>query len=291
MKCKKCGKKAIAHLKAYGIALCEECYSDFYIRLVKRSIKRYRIMKKNERVLAAVSGGKDSSAMAAVLKELGYDFEMLYIDLGIGEYSEESERTVKNLSEFLDVDLNIVRLKEYGFTISELRRKWRRKTCSGCGIAKRYIMNRFARENSFDVVATGHTVEDIVSFYLKNVAGGTKIWVEKLLPRNEPFDEKIVARAKPMFEISEKENMLFVLIRNIPFTMADCPYAPKPEWKEIIYEIERRKPGFSKNFVRGLLAKKHEFQEIRHCSVCGEISNSDICAFCRLRSSVGNFHL
>jgi len=92
MKCKRCGKKAIAHLRAYGIALCEECYPEFYIRLVKRSIKRHGILKESERVLAAVSGGKDSSAMAAVLKELGYDIELLYIDLGIGEYSKESER-------------------------------------------------------------------------------------------------------------------------------------------------------------------------------------------------------
>ncbi|WP_290596583.1 MULTISPECIES: ATP-binding protein [unclassified Archaeoglobus] len=283
MKCKRCGKKAIAHLRAYGIALCEECYPEFYIRLVKRSIKRYGILKENERVLAAVSGGKDSSAMAAVLKELGYDFELLYIDLGIEEYSEESEKAVRDLSGLLDVSLNVLRLRDYGFTISDLRRKWRRKTCSGCGVAKRYIMNRFARENNFNVVATGHTVEDVVSFYLKNIAGGIKIWAEKLLPRNEPFDEKIVTRAKPMFEISERENMLFVLVRNIPFTPVECPYAPSPEWKEIVYDIERKKPGFTKNFIRGLLIEKGEFGEVNYCRICGEVASGDVCAFCKLR--------
>ena len=159
----------------------------------------------------------------------------------------------------------------------------RRKTCSACGTAKRYIMNRFARENSFEVVATGHTAEDIVSFYIKNVAGGAKVWAEKLMPRNEPFDEKIVARAKPLFEMSEKENILYVLVENIPYTPMECPHAPKPEWKEIVYEIERRKPGFTKNFLRGLVRPAEEFDKTGYCKICGEVASGEICAFCRLK--------
>ncbi|MBO8180130.1 MAG: adenine nucleotide alpha hydrolase family protein [Archaeoglobus sp.] len=286
MKCKKCGRKAVVNLKAYGISLCEKCYPEFYKNLVKRSIKRFGILNQDERVLVAVSGGKDSSAMAAVLKELGYDIELLYIDLGIGEYSKVSEKVVKDLSENLDAKLNVVRLRDYGFTVDDVARRMRRKTCSACGTAKRYIMNRFARENGFEVVATGHTAEDIVSFYIKNVAGGAKVWAEKLMPRNEPFDEKIVARAKPLFEMSEKENMLYVLIENIPYTPMECPHAPKPEWKEIVYEIERRKPGFVKNFVRGLVRPAEEFEETRYCKICGEVASGEICAFCRLKEKL-----
>ncbi|WP_202320272.1 ATP-binding protein [Archaeoglobus neptunius] len=285
MKCRKCGRRAVAILKAYGLSLCERCYPEFYLNLVKRSIKRYGILKPKEKILAAVSGGKDSSAMANVLKKLGYEFELLYIDLGIDHYSSESERAVMELAESIDVNVNVVRLEEYGFTVSDVRKRLRRKTCSACGTAKRYIMNRFARENGFDIITTGHTVEDIVSFYLKNVAGGMRLWAEKLLPRNEPFDEKIVARAKPLFEVSEKENMLYVLIESIPFTPMECPYAPNPEWKEIVYEIERRKPGFSKNFIRGLISEKEEFDHVKYCRLCGEITNRDICSFCKLRMS------
>lgn len=283
MKCKKCGRKAVANLKSYGLALCENCYNDFYVNLVKRSIKRFKVLKPDENVLAAVSGGKDSSAMAAALKELGYSMELLYIDLGIGKYSEELEKVVRKLSDFLDAGLNIVRLRDYGFTIDDVRRMSRRKTCSACGVVKRYVMNRFARERDFDVVATGHTAEDIASFYLKNVAGGTRVWVEKLMPRNDPFDEKIVARVKPLFEISEKENMLYVLTKKIPFTPVECPFAPNPDWKEIVYEIERKKPGFVKNFVRGLVKPSEKFEEVSYCKICGEVASGEICAFCRLR--------
>mgnify|MGYP000406751095 CR=1 FL=1 len=281
-KCKKCNKKAVTYLKAYRIALCESCYSEFYLKLVKRCIKKYGIFRKNEKIVAAVSGGKDSSAMAVALKKIGYDADLIYVDLGIGSYSKKSEKCVEELSELIDSNLNIIRLSDYGFKIDQIKGK----TCSACGVSKRYLMNKFAREQGYDVIATGHTAEDIVSFYIKNLAGGSKVWAEKLLPRNEPFDPKVVARAKPLYEISEKENMLFVLCNTIPFNPDDCPYAPKPEWKEIVYEIERKKPGFTKNFVRGLV-REGKFPETRYCKICGEVSSSEVCSFCKLRRRFG----
>ncbi|MEM0329951.1 MAG: ATP-binding protein [Archaeoglobaceae archaeon] len=280
MKCKKCGKKAVANLRAYRIVLCADCYLEFYKRLVERSIKKFKIFREDDKILLAVSGGKDSSAMASVLKDIGFEFEMLYIDLGIGEYSEESKEKVKRLAEMLSAKLNVVELKDYGFTIPEVRGR----ICSICGTAKRYIMNRFARENGFSVVATGHTAEDIASFYLKNIAGNQQAFAEKLLPRIESFNAKVVARARPLFEISEKENMLYAIIKGLPFKSEECPYAPKPEWKEIVYDIELKKPGFVKNFVRGLTVGVKKSLETRYCSICGEISSGEICSFCKIRS-------
>jgi hypothetical protein len=103
MKCSKCKEKAITYLKPYRIALCKNCYPNFYLNLVNRSIKKYKIIRKNEKILACVSGGKDSSAMAFALKKLGYDIEILHIDLGIGEYSAKSRKVVEELAEEIDV--------------------------------------------------------------------------------------------------------------------------------------------------------------------------------------------
>jgi len=113
---------------------------------------------------------------------------------------------------------------------------------------------------------------------------------KKLLPRIEPFDEKLVARAKPLFEVSEKENMLYAIIRKLPIKMEECPYAPRQEWKEIVYEIELKKPGFAKNFVRGLVSGQRNLN-FRHCSICGEVSLGEICSFCRLRKRFSEMKL
>jgi len=282
MICSKCKKKAVINLRQYRIALCGDCYVKFYLELVKRSVKRYRILRKDEQILACVSGGKDSVAMVYALKMLGYDLEMLFLDLGIGEYSKRSEKVVEEISETLDLGLNVVRLSDYGFTIGGVKVK---RVCSICGNAKRYLMNVFARKNGFDVVATGHTSEDVLLFFIKNTLSGGYLYSSKLKPRVEGFD-KLVTKAKPIFERTEKENAVLVLTLNLPFTTERCPYAPKDVWKEIIYDIELKKPGFKQNFVRGLvkLAEniKTEDWTFTHCKICGEVSNSDVCSFCKM---------
>ena len=288
MKCRRCGRKAIEKLKAYGIALCSECYIGFYEELVERSIRRFRVIKRGERVLACISGGKDSSAMLGVLvalsERLGFEVEALHIDLGIKGYSDKSREISKKLCEMLGVEMNLVSLEEFGFTIDGVER---RKVCSACGTVKRYLMNRYARLNGFSVIATGHTSEDIITFFFKNWLSGNFSWSEKFLPRTESFDEKIVTRIRPLYDRSEKENMLYVLCRKLPFLAESCPHAPQDEWKEIVYYIEGRKPGFKRNFVLNLAKYLLEREEKRkesygYCKLCGEVTTSDVCAFCKL---------
>ncbi|MDI9645114.1 MAG: ATP-binding protein [Archaeoglobales archaeon] len=277
MKCR-CGKEAIVYLRYVKRPLCNDCFSNYYVSSVSKTIKRFGILKKDEKILAAVSGGKDSASMALVLKKLGYDFEMLYIDLGIPEYSKDCKKEVEKLSELIDVPLSVVELKNYGFTIADVKKR----PCSACGTAKRYIMNSFAR-HKFQVVATGHTAEDIASFFLKNTASGASEWSDKLLPRTDPFDEKVVAKAKPLILMSEKENMIYSITNCLPFKNSECPYAPEQTWKEIVYDIERKKPGFTKYFVRGLISKTKGLGDVKYCLECGEVSSAELCSFCRLR--------
>ncbi len=281
MRCSKCGGKAIASLRQYRMALCDRCYVSFYERMVERSIKRFGVLRREERILSCVSGGKDSAAMASVLKRLGFNVEILHINLGIGEYSAKSERVSEEIAETLDVKINVVRLKDFGFTIDDVDFK---KVCSVCGTAKRYIMNRFARTKGFDVVATGHTAEDMILFFIKNVMSGGVEWISKLLPRTEGYGG-FVSKARPLFEMGEKENMIYVLARGVPFLADECPHAPRDVWKEIIYDIEFKRPGFKRRFVLGIAKIAERIGEKRwepsRCERCGEPSSSKICAFCR----------
>ena len=290
IKCRFCGKRAIEVLKQYKLSLCKDCYVKFYERQVERAIKKYKIVNSGEKVLACVSGGKDSSAMLAVMKSLSemidFTLEAMFIDLGIVEYSEKSLNMVEKLCKKLDVRLNVIKLSDYGISLDGIRKK-----CSACGTAKRYLMNRFARENGFDCVATGHTSDDIVTFFFKNWLSGNFNWSVKFLPRTEGFD-KMVTKIRPLYFLSERENVLYCISRNIPFLSENCPYAPPNDvWKEIIYDIERKKPGFKRYFVTNLIryltsrnqSKNSNNKSYSYCKLCGEITTSDICAFCKLK--------
>ena len=71
-----------------------------------------------DRVLVAVSGGKDSLALWDILLDLGYEADGLYLGLGIGEYSDESGRyarafAAKRQAKLIEVDIPA----EFGFDI------------------------------------------------------------------------------------------------------------------------------------------------------------------------------
>ena len=275
MKCTRCGKEAFEKFR--GRYYCRDCFIERYEEAVKSTIKRYKMIRKGEKILAALSGGKDSVAMLSVLSNLSLQVEALHIDLGIGDYSRKSLEVSKKVSEALGVELHVISLKSYGFTIEDVKRR----ECSVCGNAKRYLMNRFAREMGFNVIATGHCAEDILANFFKNLYSGNIEWSEKQKPRIEGFD-KIVTRIRPLYEIGERENLLYVMARDLPFLYEECPKAPSTKWKEIVYEIERKIPNFKINCLRNLAREREEKKvDYRYCKVCGEITTAEVCQFCR----------
>jgi len=290
MRCKFCEKPAMIKVHYPKAYLCEEHFIEYVERKVKRTIERYKMLRPDEKILVTVSGGKDSVVTAHVLKKLGYSIECLHINLGIGEYSEKSEETARKQCEKLGVPLHVVRVKELlGKGIGEART--RRPTCSYCGLTKRYIFNKFAYDNGFDAVATGHNLDDEASFIFANLMN----WNTQYLAKQGPvtpsqFNGKLVKKVKPLYEVTEREVVAYALASGIEYHIDECPHAVGAttiEYKGVLNEMEEKRPGTKLNFVRGYLRKKHLFagemdeMELRECSVCGMPASGEVCSFCR----------
>ncbi|MEK7715133.1 MAG: tRNA(Ile)-lysidine synthetase, partial [candidate division NC10 bacterium] len=82
MKCRKCGGTAILELRRHNAAFCAPDFLAFFKNQVKEAIRKFRMLERDEHVLVAVSGGKDSLALWDVLIEEGYRTTGLYLDLG-----------------------------------------------------------------------------------------------------------------------------------------------------------------------------------------------------------------
>ena len=189
MRCRKCGGKAVINLCQHRLALCKEHYLEWFPEQTLRFIKKYRMFTTRERLLVAVSGGKDSLALWDVLWHLGYQTDGLYIHLGIDEglaYSQKSQECAQSFACARGLNLIIVNVKEkYGESIPEISIRTKRgqgKPCSVCGLVKRHIFNSTALEGGYDVLLTAHNLDDEAAVLLANTLDWSLVHLARELP-------------------------------------------------------------------------------------------------------------
>lgn len=294
-KCRICGKEAVVHLPHSRLWLCKDHFNGFMVNRVFRTIKRYNLIKKGDRVVLGISGGKDSVVLAYILSKLKnmIDFELylVHIKLGFGDYSEKIAKLVKNTAENISAPLIILDLREMlGIGIPELALKTRRPACSVCGIVKRYLLNAVAVELGTNSIATGHNLDDVATFILKEFLTQNLENISKLAPRNEGVEDYLVARIKPFYETYERDIKEYATLNNIEYVKENCPMANEltltNNLKKALWSIEEKFPGlligFVRNFIKNLDKYPKPIGEIKRCSFCGMPSSGDKCSFCRL---------
>ncbi len=105
MRCRKCGTTAVINMRHHKLALCGEHYVEWVLAQTDRAIEKYKMFTRDERVLVAVSGGKDSLALWDVLLRLGYQADGLYIGLGINDPLPYSDASLEKTRKFLEFSI------------------------------------------------------------------------------------------------------------------------------------------------------------------------------------------
>jgi tRNA-5-methyluridine54 2-sulfurtransferase len=296
VKCRKCGESAVIELRRHNAAFCAPDFVEFFRNQVREAIRRHRMFTKDERVLVAVSGGKDSLALWDVLIDEGYTTTGLYLDLGIFDYSVESRTRCEAFASARGTPLIVSRVAdEVGAPVPVIKDVTRRPPCSGCGLSKRYLMNRVALEHGFPVVATGHNLDDEAATLL----GSVLTWQTEALPRQSPAlpstHPKLVRRVKPLYRLSEKETAGYAFLRRIDYIVEECPFAAGATsiaHKDILNRMEATSPGAKHNFLFGFLERarpafeRAEAVTLNECARCGQVTTGALCAFCKLSDQV-----
>ena len=89
-KCRTCRGPAIIDLPRHNAHFCADHFLELCRRQVAKAIEQFDMLRPDDRILVAVSGGKDSLAVWDLLADLGYAADGLYVGLGIGDYSDTS---------------------------------------------------------------------------------------------------------------------------------------------------------------------------------------------------------
>lgn len=278
---------------------------------IKETIDKYKLIKKSDKVVVALSGGKDSTSILYILKNMGYGVEGLMIDLYLGEWSKIHNRNMKKFCDKHDIPLTIVDLKkELGqgicFIKAVLKEKKNLTGCTVCGITKRWILNKWAKKMGADKLVTGHNLDDetqnvLMNFLKGNVllgvnsspaTGGSGVvsarGVSSVLGVSEEVPSLsggFAQRVKPLFFVPESEIRKYAKSKKFDILYDKCPCAfgtYRVETREWMSELnDKEKLAIVENFQKLVpKLKKKNVRELKVCRKCGEPSSGEICNAC-----------
>lgn len=274
----------------------------------RKAIKEHNLLSKKDRVIVACSGGKDSTTVLYLLNKLGYNVEAMIIDLSNAKYFQDNLRNLRHLCKKEGIGLHVVDFrKEFGYSVCYIRsvleaKKLKLRSCSICGILKRYLLNKKARELGATKLALGHNLDDEAQTAIMNLINGNIEIGMKAGPKTDgPIDKKFVPRIKPLFFCPENEIREYSEYMGFPVIYERCPCsagACRPQIRNILNGLEEKYPEIKLNILKNSLHFKKIIREqnrgngnrkIKYCKSCGEPSKNETCSACQLmRKMFGN---
>ncbi|MEN3047410.1 MAG: TIGR00269 family protein [Candidatus Caldarchaeales archaeon] len=301
-RCASCGENPVAVVRPYsGERLCRACFVRSFERRVQRTIARYGMLREDDRIAVALSGGKDSLTLLRVLARIERRFPRaslvaVTVDEGIPGYREEALGNARRACEELGVEQVVVSFREaFGFTVSEAVEEGYADelglgACTVCGVLRRKAIELGATRAGATVIATAHTLDDIVQTYLMNALRGDLNHPPIGLRRE---GSGAIPRVAPLRLTPEREVILYAYYTGIPMQEVECPYSSGSQRSMIrsfLTEFEDRYPGSlyaALSCLENLLARSQSPDAPkRRCRLCCFPSGQDLCRSCEIVASI-----
>tara|TARA_Y100000310_G_C20619660_1_gene782573 strand:+ start:346 stop:1164 length:819 start_codon:yes stop_codon:yes gene_type:complete len=263
---------------------------------VKNTISKYKLLNKKEKILVALSGGKDSTVIAYLLKKFGYNIEGLHIDLGLGKYSDRCLEKIKEFCKEQGIKLHVLDIKKhFGTRMCYIRQGVQKEinvsNCMVCGIVKKWMLNRWARKLRASKIVTGHHLDDEAQTVIMNLLqGNLDLGINSGPITGSTQDKKFVSRIKPLYFIAENDIREYSKLKKLPVIYDPCPCAVSSLRIRVRGFLENKpkkdKEKIVDNFLKMLpeMRKKIKDWNIVYCKICGEPARNKLCKKCELLS-------
>ena len=307
MKCKKCSTPAIIYQPYSGLHLCEKHFYEDVERKVKLTMRQRYPVKKNDHIAVALSGGKDSSTALLLMHKIfgtrpDIQITAITIDEGIDGYRNISIERAMEMTKALGIRHIVTSFKEeYGKTMDDIVSeknilknhmgddKKDVGACSYCGVLRKKILNKTAREIGATKLVIGHNLDDEAQTIMLNHFRGD---VERMVRFSAPYElDGYIVRVKPLRKVPEKEIALYAWLHDLPMELTGCPHsfgALRKEVRRLLNSFEVNHPGTKYSLVSGfdtmvpLITQVLDVSEMQACQICGESCNDTVCQACKM---------
>lgn len=263
---------------------------------IKKTIKKFNLLNKKEKILVAASGGKDSTTILYLLKKLGYNIKALTIDTAIGSYTQQNLENIRKFCAERNIKLHTVSFKkEFGYSTCYIKSILKSKginlkSCTICGVLRRYLINKYAKKLRADKLVTGHNMDDEAESVMMNIFRNT-LWLAARLGPKTSASKYFVQRVKPLYLTSKKSVVRYSKLIKLPVKYGACPCSSESYRRFVrgmLDEWELKNPKIKGNIVNYFLRVSPELKQfytnknLSTCEKCSEPSSSKLCRACQI---------
>jgi len=260
--CSRCTKNHAVLARYSGEQICKACFLKEIEDKVRKTVARYKMLDVNDKLVIALSGGKDSTVLTRILSKIhanlleqqarnGHPPVAITIDEGIAHYRAESITIANNTCAELGIEHVIFSFKEeFGMDLDEMitvmasdeflaRHEEKQpagqlknafkiigKPCSICGVLRRRVLNDMAAGLHATKLATGHNLNDEAETFLINLFKGD---INRMGRAGSVLNDEeatpFVKKIKPLQDVPQQDIVLYLYYTGGDFQDFPCPYA------------------------------------------------------------------
>ncbi|MDR2552646.1 MAG: tRNA 2-thiocytidine biosynthesis TtcA family protein [Treponema sp.] len=189
-------------------------------RLSARAVLEKQLIKDGDRILIAVSGGKDSTVLAWALSSFrrslktGCDLEALHIS---SDFCACCKKTVL-----------AARLESWGIPFTDLfvpvigrLKPGRKMNCYWCSTQRRAELLKYAVQGGFNKIALGHHLDDIIETFFMNLCAQGKLLAMPVKLRYRKYPLTLI---RPLAYLEERQIIACAEEQGILRGACTCPY-------------------------------------------------------------------
>ena len=214
-------------------------------RRVGEANAAYDLIQEGDRILVAVSGGKDSWALLDILERLrrrapvSFTVEAVTVDPGFPQFNPDP---IAEVCERMGIRHHVIPAP-----IDQMvRTKPEELPCIICSRLRRGVLYSFAKQHGFTRIALGHHLDDLLETLLINLFFEGRL---STMPLRLVSDDGANTVIRPLGTCEEKDLQRYAWLRGFPIVPCGCPLcgcssleSRRKQVKELIASMEQSIP-------------------------------------------------
>lgn len=224
------------------------------VKPVGRAISDFGMIKAGDKILLAVSGGKDSLSLFHLLRHFQRHAPVKF-DLGVVTIDPQVEGfEPQALGAFFKTFDTPYFFEEFPILEQAKESMKGDSYCSFCARIKRGLMYKVARREGYNVLALGQHLDDLSESLMMSMCHNGKIQTMKAHYINDAKDLRII---RPMVYVRERQLADFAASANLPVIADSCPACftmptERDHFKQWLLTEEKRTPNLYKNLLSAM---------------------------------------